>query len=375
MKIKAAVVYRPNDPYVIEEVDLAPPEEDEVLVKIAASGVCHTDYAVTSGEIPIAQIHPVVPGHEGAGVVESVGSGVTDFAPGDRVCMSFSYCNECYSCITGRPYECEKNGLLNFGGRCYDGTTRLTKETSGHSPGGASGRETVELSNFFNQSSFATYSVTHRNNLVKVPDDIDLRLTGPLGCGLQTGAGAVLNYLKPEPGSSIVIIGCGAVGMSALMAAGISGCSTIVAVDTIDSRLELAQELGATHAVNAAKTEIAAAVRDVTNGRGVNYAFNATGSGKTARAAIECTDLFGKIAVLCGDKDGELGFMASRVVRGITEGLSIPGLFIPQLIRYYKEGLYPFDKLVEFYEFENINEAIADSLSGKTIKPILLMDN
>jgi aryl-alcohol dehydrogenase len=304
----------------------------------------------------------MVPGHEGSGIVESVGSRVTEFAPGDKVCMSFSYCNECYSCVTGRPYECEKNGLFNFGGRCYDGTTRLTKDG-------------VELSNFFNQSSFATYSVTHRNNLVKVPDDMDLRLTGPLGCGLQTGAGAVLNYLKPEPGSSIVIVGCGAVGLRALMAAKISGCAIIIAVDAIDSRLELAQELGATHIINAAKTDTVAAARDITKGRGANYAFNATGSGKTARTAIECTDLFGNIAVLCGDHGGELGFMASRVVRGITEGLSIPGLFIPQLIRFYQEGLYPFDKLVEFYAFEDINQASADSLSGKTIKPILLMDN
>lgn len=356
MKINAAVVHSPNDPYVIEEVDLAPPKSDEVLVKIVASGVCHTDYALASGEI--TPLHPVVPGHEGAGVVECVGDGVADFAPGDRVCMSFSYCGECYSCTTGRPYECENNWLLNFGGRCYDGTTRLSKDG-------------VVISNFFNQASFATHAVTHRNNLVRVPDDMDLRLTGPLGCGIQTGAGAVLNCLKPEPGSSIIVVGCGGVGMSAIMAAKICRCSTIIAVDTVDLRLELAQELGATHSINAGASDAVAVARDITNGRGANYAVNASGSMAASNTAIESTDLFGTIAAI--SRDGSYGLLNSRVIRGVTEGHSIPSIFIPQLILYYQAGLFPFDKLVGFYPFEDINKASADSLSGKTIKPILLM--
>jgi len=360
MKIKAAIVYSPHDPYVIEEVELAGPKEDEVLVKIVASGVCHTDHLIACGQL--AMLHPVVPGHEGSGIVEQVGGQVTDFAPGDRVCMSFSFCGECYACITGRPYECEENVRLNFGGRAYDGTTRLTK-------GG------VELSNVFNQSSFADYAVTHRNNLVHVPDDMDLSLTGPLGCGIQTGAGAVLNCLNPEPVSSLVVVGCGGVGMSALMAAKLCGCSAIIAIDMVDSRLSLAMELGATHTVNASKTDPVSAVKDITNGKGADYAVNATGNGKNSRMALNCTHNFGKLAHIGGEGESTFDHLGGRMVMGITEGWSIPKLFIPQLIRFYQDGAFPFDKLVKFYDFDDINTAAEDSLSGKTIKPILLMDS
>ena len=359
MKIKAAVVYKPGDSYVIEEVDLAEPKAGEVLVRVVASGVCHTDHLLAIGDI--TPIHPVVLGHEGSGIVERVGSQVTHFAPGDRVSMSFSYCGECHNCVTGRQYECYENRRLNFGGRAYDGTTRLTKDG-------------MELSNFFNQASFATYAVTHQNNLVHIPDDIDLRLTGPLGCGIQTGAGAVLNCLKPEPGSSIAVVGCGGVGMSALMAAKICGCSRIIAVDMDESRLELALELGATHVVNAKDTDPVSAVYGITDGRGANYAMNSSGRSTTARTALECTDLFGVLAFVGGLGEGSFDYIASRSIIGITEGRSIPREFIPKLIDFYKKGLFPFDKLIKFYDFYDINAAEADSISGKTIKPILVMD-
>ena len=358
MKIRAAIVYKPGDPYAIEEVELAAPKAGEVLVKLVASGVCHTDHLLGSGKM--APLHPVVLGHEGSGIVEQVGEKVSGFAPGDRVSMSFSYCNECFSCVTGRHYECEENRRLNFGGRAYDGTTRLTKDGT-------------ELSNCFNQASFATYAVTHQNNLVHIPEEMDLRLTGPLGCGIQTGAGSVLNCLKPEPGSSIVVVGCGGVGMSALMAAKICGCSAIIAVDTVDSRLDLAMELGATHVINAKKSDPISAVQGITNGKGANYAVNASGTGSTARMALECTDLFGKVAVIGGGGECTFDFLASRVITGITEGQSIPREFIPQLIRFHLKGLFQFDKLTKFYDFDDINTAAADSLSGKTIKPIVLM--
>lgn len=359
MKIRAAIVYKPKDPYVIEEIDLAEPKANEALIKIVASGVCHTDYLLAAGEM--SQIHPAVLGHEGSGIVERVGEQVTKFKPGDRVCMSFSYCNECHACITGRPYECEENMRLNFGGRSYDGTSRLTKNG-------------MELSNFFNQSSFATYAVTHQNNLVHVPADMDLRITGPLGCGIQTGAGAVLNCLNPEPGSSLVVVGCGGVGMSALMAAKLCNCDAIIAVDTVDSRLELALELGATHTVNAGKADPVSIVNDITSGRGADYAVNASGIGKTACMALNCTSNFGRLAVIGGCGDITFEHLGGRVVTGITEGWSITSEFIPKLMSFYMKGLFPVDKLIKFYDFEDINTAAADSLSGKTIKPVLLMD-
>ena len=361
MIIQAAIVYNPHDPYVIEDVDLAEPKEDEVLVKIAACGVCHTDELIVHKDT--GSIHPVVLGHEGSGVIVRAGDRVRGFKAGDRVCMSFSYCGVCHACITGRPYQCEENARLNFGGRAYDGSTRLSK-------GG------MELSNFFNQSSFATYAVTHQHNLVRVPDEIDLRLAGPLGCGIQTGAGAVLNCLKPEPGSSITVLGCGGVGMSALMAAAVSACSTIIAVDTVDSRLDLAMELGATHVVNAKKADPPTVVKDITKGKGTNYAVDASGTGVTARTALRCTHYFGTLAIIGSGGEFTLDIgadLGARIITGITEGRSIPREFIPQLIDFYRKGLFPFDKLIKFYDFEDINLAAADSLSGKTIKPVLVM--
>ena len=357
MKIKAAVVYKPCDPYVIEEIDLAEPKSQEVLVKITASGVCHSDQLISDGKVN--RIHPVVPGHEGSGIVERVGDQVTGFSPGDRVCMSFSYCKECCSCVTGRPYECTESLRLNFGGRSYDNTTRLTKDG-------------MELSNFFNQSSFATYSVTHKNNLIHVPDDMDLRLTGPLGCGIQTGAGTVLNCLKPEPGSAIVIVGCGGVGMSAIMAAGICGCSPIIAVDVVDSRLKLAAELGATHTINANDSDPVSVSREITNGMGAEYAINVSGDVSLSGMALECTGCFGKLVMVGGGVVAPK-FQGSRSITRITQGCSIPGIFIPKLIDFYLRGLFPFDKMIRFYDFEDINTAVSDSLSGKTIKPVLLM--
>jgi aryl-alcohol dehydrogenase len=364
MKIKAAVVYDPHGLYSIDEIDLDEPKAFEVLVKISSSGVCHTDYGTANRERDTGK-YPIVLGHEGAGTVVKVGDGVVGFAPGDRVCMSFSYCGECYSCLTGRPYACEQNGRLNFGGLAYDGTARLTKDGQG-------------IANFFNQSSFATYSITHQNNLVAVPDDMDLNLTGPLGCGIQTGAGTVLNCFKPEPGASIAVYGCGAVGMSALMAAKLSGCSTIIGVDIVDSRLELALALGATHVINANTADPVAAVKGFTNGRGVLFSIDASGSSACFLSALNSTGYFGTCAVI-GVK-GEFPFSpgpalsgSHRTLKGIIEGHCNPKDFIPKLIRFYQEGRFPFDKLIKFYDFEDINTASEDSLSGVAIKPVLLM--
>ena len=356
MRIKAAVVYEPGAPYVFEDVDLDGPKTGEVLVKVIASGYCHSDHGVAHGELKAA--YPIVLGHEGSGIVVEVGEGVKDFKPGDRVCMSYSHCGKCYACATGRPYQCEANMRLNYGGRAYDGTTRLTKD----------GRE---LANFFNQSSFAEYSVTHQNNLVHVPDDIDLRLAGPLGCGVQTGAGSVLNVLKPEPGSSILVTGLGGVGMSGLLAAKACGCARIIGVDVIDYRLDLALELGATHVINAKDTDVSEAVREITNGACADYGFDASGRSETKPTTLRCTHSFGSLAFI--GPVGALGLLEARNVTGITQGRSIPKIFIPKLIQLHLRGLFPFDKMIRFYDFEDIDSAAGDSASGRTVKPVLVM--
>ena len=367
MKIKAAVVYEKNGPYVIEELDLAPPKAGEVLVKIVAVGICHTDQVMVEDALN-ASLFPRVLGHEGCGIVVETGQGVRGYKPGDKVCMSFSYCGECIPCLTGRPYGCELNMKLNFGGFCYDGTCRLSKD----------GRDVY---NFFNQSSFATYSVTNQNNLVHIPDDIDVEmpLISPFGCGIQTGAGTVINFFKAGPGSTVLVSGCGSVGLSAVMAAKLSGCSQIICVDVMDSRLELGLELGATHVVNAKKvTDLASHVFDITKGRGVNYAMDTTGNGLSVKNTVNCTGFFGVCALIGGTQ--EITFIGRdisgyhRTIAGVTEGHSVPSLFIPKLLRFYKEGLFPVDKLIAYYPFEQINRAVADSMSGKAVKPVLIIE-
>ncbi len=328
-------------------------------MKIVATGVCHTD-AVARDEA-IAPL-PAVLGHEGSGIVEEVGEGVTRFAKGDHVVLSFAHCGHCDNCLTGHPTVCETFNDLNFGGTNDDYTHRLSKD--GHS-----------LSTFFGQSSFGTFAIAHERNIVKVDKDVDLALLGPLGCGIQTGAGTVLNRIKPEFGSTIAIYGAGAVGLSAIMAAKIVGCKTIIAIDVHDSRLELAKELGATHTFNGSKVDVVKEIKELTNG-GTKYAVDTTGVPPVVRQCLQALRPLG-VAAIVGvtpemNIDVHNDLMAEgKTMMGVIEGDSVPNVFIPELVDYYKAGQFPFDKLVKFYDFEDINEAFEDSKNGVTIKPIL----
>src|SRR5690554_2598505 len=240
MKIQAAVTRAQGEEFALEEVSLSAPKANEVLIKVVATGVCHTD--AVARDLGISP-YPIVLGHEGSGVVEQIGENVTSLAPGDHVVMSFAHCGQCENCLTGHPTVCSRFNELNFGGRMEDDTYRLHQGDT-------------ELGTFFGQSSFGTYVVAHERNVVKVDKDVDLALLGPLGCGIQTGAGTVLNRLKPAFGTSIAIYGCGAVGLSAIMAARIAGCQQIFAIDVHDSRLQLARELGATHTLNGKQVDV-----------------------------------------------------------------------------------------------------------------------
>lgn len=361
MKIKAAVTKGQGQPFSIEEVELAAPKANEILVKIVATGVCHTD--AVARDLAIAPL-PAVLGHEGAGVVEQVGEGVKDIEPGDHVVLSFAHCGICSNCLTGHPTVCETFNDLNFGGVQDDYTTRLSK-----------GDE--KLSTFFGQSSFGTYAIAHERNVVKVDQDVDLALLGPLGCGIQTGAGTVLNRLKPEFGSSIVVYGCGAVGLSAVMAAKIVGCQHIIAVDVHDNRLSLAKELGATHVLNGRHADVVAEVKSITSG-GSHYAVETTGVPPVVKQSLNALRPLGTCAIVGVTPEMPIDvhndLMAEgKTMMGVIEGDAVPRVFIPQLISYYKSGQFPFDKLIRFYDFEQINEAFDDSKAGKTIKPILKM--
>ena len=364
MKIQAAVVHEAGQPFQIEEVELSGPKAGELLVKIVASGVCHTDEVAQHQGIPVPL--PAVLGHEGCGIVEDVGEGVTEFRKGDRVSFSFGFCGHCENCLSAHQHACENFNAINFGGVMADGTRRLSQNG-------------VELSSFFGQSSFATYAVVHQNSTIKVTDDtIDLALLGPLGCGIQTGAGAVVNRLKPAFGSSIAVFGCGTVGMSAIMAAKIAGCDKIIAVGGNKKSLELALELGATHTVNRKECDdIVAEVKRITNG-GTHYSIDTTGVGDFVRKALASVRFMGTCVVLGATGDLTINVQQelmgdAKSLIGIVEGDSIPKLFIPQLIEYYKKGRFPFDRLIKFYDFKDINKAFADSHNGDVIKAVLKM--
>lgn len=359
MKIQAAITYGQGQPFKIEEVDLGEPKSNEVLVKIVATGVCHTD--AVARDTAIAPL-PAVLGHEGSGIVEKVGESVSTIQPGDHVVLSFAHCGHCENCLTGHPTVCETFNDLNFGGVHNDYTRRLSKNGQ-------------ELSTFFGQSSFGTFAIAHERNVVKVDKDVDLALLGPLGCGIQTGAGTVLNRIRPEFGSTIAIYGAGAVGLSAVMAAKIVGCKTIIAVDVHDSRLELAKELGATHTFNGSKVDVVKEIKAITNG-GTNYAVDTTGVPPVVRQCLQALRPLGTAAIVGVTPEMSIDvhndLMAEgKTMMGVIEGDAVPRVFIPQLVEYYKAGQFPFDKLVEFFDFDQINEAFEASKNGSVIKPIL----
>lgn len=364
MKIKAAVIEEKGQDFKIVDMDIDGPKFGEVLVRVAACGVCHTDEVARQQLAPVPL--PAVLGHEGCGVIEEVGPGVTDFKVGDGVGFSYGFCGKCEACRTGRPYGCRENYRLNFGGVQYDGTKRL------HYKG-------QEVSSFFGQGAFATHAVVHQNNLIPAPDDIPLDILAPMGCGIQTGAGAIFNYLHPTADSSILITGCGPVGLSAVMAAKIAGCSKILACDIVDSRLELAAELGATHTIHSRIVKnVPEAVRVLTNGLGSDYAVDCTGIGPCVRQSLNCVRTMGICVVLGATQELTINVETelmgtAKTLAGLVEGLSIPQIFIPKLLDYYRLGKFPFDRLIKFYDFEDINQAFADTKSGKVIKAVLKM--
>ncbi|HCX63685.1 MAG TPA: hypothetical protein DHN33_00545, partial [Eubacteriaceae bacterium] len=268
----------------------------------------------------------------------------------------------------GPPSQCIHAQPSSFSGMYMDGTKRLSK-----------GDE--EFSTFFIQSSFATYAIADERNTVKIDKDVEIEMMGPLGCGIQTGAGTVLNTLKPEPGSAFAVFGCGAVGLSALMAAKLSGCSTIIGVDTVESRLELAKELGATHVING-KTcpDVVGEIKRITQ-TGVDCSIDTTGVVEVVLNALNGLKIMGTCAIVAASGDKEFPINLQDVVMthgkklvGVIEGDTIPKLFIPKLNRFYKEGRFPIDKLVKYYKFEDINQAFQDSADGLTVKPIVKWD-
>ena len=365
MEIKAAVVFEQSGSFQIESLQLSEPNADEVLVRVAAAGICHTDLAGRDGHLPIPA-PPSVFGHEGAGIVERVGAQVTKVKPGDHVVMAWDCCGTCPSCKSGKDPYCLNFFLHNFHGARPDGSTTLRKNGQ------------VIHGSFFCQSSFASHALANERNVVKVREDVPLEVLAPLGCGVMTGAGAVMNSLQVSPGSSIAVFGVGTVGISAILAAVVSGCTTIIAVDINPERLATAKDMGATHTVNASEVDPVKTILDSTNG-GVQFSLECVGNPKVLRQAVDVLPRLG-VCGLCGvvPPGTEVCLnmdliMNGRTVRGIIEGDAIPDLFIPKLIDLYCQGRFPFDRLIAYYPFAEINKAVEDMEKGEVIKPVLQM--
>jgi aryl-alcohol dehydrogenase len=362
MRTRAAVLTQPNTPMTVTDLEVGEPKQGEVLVRMVASGVCQTDVGVIHGKLPLPL--PAVLGHEGSAVVEAVGPGVTKLQVGDHVVIAaVTHCGHCRLCKSGRPFFCPDmaNGFL--GGMMPDGTKRFHR---GSDP----------VSHFFWQSSFAEHSVIPERIAVKVPSDLPLEKLAPLACGLQTGSGAVLNTAKLRPGDTVAVIGCGGVGLAAVMAARIARALRIIAVDFFEHRLKLARELGATDTVLGKNVNAVEEIQKLTGG-GVDYSFECIGKPETVRQAVDCVRT-GGTAVISGvvapgaevKLDG-LGLLG-RTVIGNVEGSSVPEEYIPKLVEFWRHGDFPFDKLTtKTYALKDINQAVADMENGSVIKPVV----
>lgn len=355
LAIEAAVVERAGDTFRFERLEMDPPGPDQVRIRIHACGICHTDMVMRDGALPIP--FPVILGHEGAGVVEAVGADVGGIVPGDHVLLSFHSCGTCSACHDHQPGYCDEFFPRNFLGHRQPGEGGIRRDGQ------------AIRSNIFGQSSFATYALAHRDNVVRIDRDLPLDLLAPLGCGVQTGAGTVLETLDVRPGQSIAILGAGAVGLSALMAAVIAGAGRIAVVDRHSHRLALARDLGATETSD-----------DLTTlAGGFDYVLDTTGVPALLALAIPMLAARGTLA-LVGAYPGEgltidpsaIMSMGRRIV-GVVEGGIDPQRFIPRLIEHYRAGRLPLEKLVRRYAFADLAEAVAASERGDVVKPVIVM--
>ncbi len=359
----AAVLYEPGGSFQLKTITLDDLRADELLIRVQASGICHTDIAA-QGMLTM----PAVLGHEGMGIVEQTGSGVDGMKAGDRVIVSYGFCNTCPGCHEGKPFICDNSVPTNFGGTRIDGshTTKLD------------GSEIT--ASFFQQSSFASHSITSVRNVVRVDNSMEPQQLAPLGCGIMTGAGAILNTLKVGATDSLVVFGAGTVGLSAIMAARLAGAAPIIAVDINRQRLDLAQELGATHALDANEADIPGRVSELCP-RGARFSLETSGVDQALDDAIESLGMGGVCGMVTVPHYGEkypftpFGvFVKAATLQGVFFGSAVPNKFLPQIIEFYQAGRFPYDQLIRTYDFADINQALADTQSGEVVKPVLMMN-
>ncbi len=367
--MRAAVLYEPNQPMVIEEVTLDEPRSGEVLVRIAATGICHSDYHVIDGSwhgdgFP----RPVVLGHEAAAVVAAVGPNVTLVKPGDHVILSFvPTCGRCVNCVAGEPYLC--SGMDPPPGTLYDGSRRLHKNGT-------------LLWHFGRMSSFAEYALVHESQAIPIRPEMPLDRAALIGCAVMTGVGAVLNTAQVKPGSTMAVFATGGVGLNVILGGTLVNASQIIAVDLLENKLEYARTVGATHTINARTTDPLAAIRELTGGRGVDYAFDAIGLPTVSRQAYEATRRGGMTVVVGMAPTGaEIPIPATiagsaKTVKGCFYGSTRPAIDFPRLVDFYLQGRLKLDQIISRrYKLEEINDAFAALARGDNARGVVVLSD
>lgn len=373
MRTRAAVLYQmeqpapyaASQPLVVEEVDLAGPGPGEVLVEIAAAGLCHSDLSVIDGSRP--RVMPMVLGHEASGIVREVGAGVRYFAPGDHVVFSFvPACGRCLPCVAGRPALCENGARANVAGTLLSGR-RAFRNLAGQ-----------ELQHHLGVSAFSQFTIAAQESLVRIDAAVPIETAALFGCAVMTGVGAVVNTARVEAGASVVVFGLGGVGLSAVMGARATGAHPIVAVDLHDSKLELARQIGATHTVNAKDADVVQATRGLTGG-GADYAFESVGSEQALLQAYQATRR-GGTTVTVGLPHPSRQFaipavslvVEERTVKGSYMGSAAPRRDIPRFIAMTQAGLLPVDRLLSgVITLDEINPAFDRLASGQAVRQVI----
>jgi NDMA-dependent alcohol dehydrogenase len=364
MKAKAAVFFEVGKGVEVREIDVQPPQAGEVLVRMAAAGVCHSDLHVMTGHLmgPC----PAVLGHEGSGIVEQVGAGVTSVKPGDHVIPLWRLsCGKCEYCSDARPALCPEGTQVRSTGRFMDGTTRFKLDGE-------------EIKHFAGVSCFSEYSVMPERQTLKIPDDFPLDLAALLGCGVVTGVGAVINCARVKPGSTVAVFGAGGIGLNAIQGAVIAGAEKIIAVDLLANKLEYASQFGATHTIDGSAGNAVDQIRELT-GEGVDYAFEAVGLPATIRQAFDSVRKRGMaVAVGVTPQTTEVSVpimslvFEEKILTGSLYGSARPWIDIPVLIRLYRAGKLKLDELLtRRYPFVEINEAYAALERGEVARSIL----
>jgi alcohol dehydrogenase len=373
MKMRAAVIretmkprpYAASEPFAIEEVELEAPEEGEVLVRIGAAGLCHSDLSTVNGDRPRPM--PMVLGHEAAGEVVELGPGVKGLAVGDRAILVFvPSCGTCVPCMEGRPGLCEPAVPANAGGTLISGARRLSL---GGQP----------VNHHIGVSAFAEYAVVSRNSLVKIDKDLPFEEAALFGCAVVTGAGAVFNTAKLPTAASVAVVGLGGVGLMSMLAARAAGSRLLIAIDTLDDKLKLAKQMGATHTVNATSPDAVEQVKAVSGG-GVEFAFEMASSVEALELAYRITKRGGTtVTASLPHPDHRFQLPATnlvaeeRTLKGSYIGSCVPGRDIPRYISLYRQGMLPVDRLLsERIGLDGINEGFDRLADGATVRQILI---